>query len=461
MLFQLQNSPSTPSLFNRVISAIMTLLPAPRQPSSIDKTVHVPAYRTSPGDLVDLAIESSILRIVKRSAVGGDDPFFVADLGQIVRQHRRWIQNMPGIRPFYAVKCNCDPTFLKVLADLGTGFDCASIEEMRAVLNLGVDPARILFANPCKAPAAVAFAREVGVLRTTFDNIDELDTIKAHMPEAQLLLRIYANDEGAFICLGEKFGAHLDTTEELLSRAWELGLNVVGVSFHVGTGATNPASFCNAIKDARSVFLQAERLGFHPRILDIGGGFQDDCFESMAPLIRDSIRSEFPANTTIIAEPGRFYARSVYTLVCRVISRRRQLGSAAASGIPDMLYQNDGVYGNFMNVIMEKEIMVPHLLRSKKSKAALLPKHRAAEVNEKGNEATSPSTAHRYSIWGPTCDSTDCVVREVSLDSEVKVGDWFKYKNMGAYTSTTATQFNGFSSACDVIYVNSEALPDI
>jgi ornithine decarboxylase len=105
---------------------------------------------------------------------------------------------------------------------------------MRIVLSLGVDPARILFANPCKAPAAIAFAREVGVLRTTFDNIDELDTIKAHMPEAQLLLRVYANDDSAFICLGEKFGAQLDTTEQLLSRAWELGLNVIGVSFHVG-----------------------------------------------------------------------------------------------------------------------------------------------------------------------------------------------------------------------------------
>jgi ornithine decarboxylase len=133
-----------------------------------------------------------------------------------------------------AVKCNCDPTFLKVLANLGSNFDCASIEEMRTVLSLGVDPARILFANPCKAPAAIAFAREVGVLRTTFDNIDELDSIKAHMPEAQLLLRVYANDDSAFICLGEKFGAQLDTTEELLSRSWELGLNVIGVSFHVG-----------------------------------------------------------------------------------------------------------------------------------------------------------------------------------------------------------------------------------
>ncbi|CAG8899886.1 unnamed protein product [Penicillium egyptiacum] len=432
----------------------MALLPGPSE-AVTGKVTHAGYRNLPPDELVDLAIESHIARIVKSSLVGGDESFFIADLGQIIRQHGRWTQNMPGIRPYYAVKCNCDPSFLKILAELGTGFDCASIEEMRAVLSLGVDPARILFANPCKAPAAVAFAREVGILRTTFDNIDELDTIKAHMPEAQLLLRIYANDESAFICLGEKFGAQLDTTEELLSRAWELGLNVIGVSFHVGTvgtGATNPASFCKAIKDARLAFSQAERLGFHPKILDIGGGFQDDCFESMAPIIRDAIRSEFPAGITTIAEPGRFFARSVYTLVCRVISRRRQLGSAALSGVPDMLYQNDGVYGNFMNVIMEKEIMVPYLLKSNKARSLL---HKP-----KSGDGLQVTEHHRYSIWGPTCDSTDCVVREVTLDSEVKVGDWLKYKNMGAYTSTTATQFNGFRSTHDTLYVNSETLLD-
>lgn len=173
-----------------------------------------------------------------------------------------------------AVKCNCDPTFLKVLADLGTNFDCASIEEMRTVLSLGVDPARILFANPCKASAAIAFAREAGVLRTTFDNIDELDTIKAHMPEAQLLLRVYANDESAFICLGEKFGAQLDTTEELLSRAWELGLNVIGVSFHVGkanhTLRTRFIKFVNIYQEPVPQILnhllkQSKMRGLHSR----------------------------------------------------------------------------------------------------------------------------------------------------------------------------------------------------
>ena len=328
------------------------------------------------------------------------------------------------------------------------------------MLNQGVDPARILFANPCKSPAALVFARQASVIRTTYDNIDELDKIKVHMPEAELLLRIYAEDDGALINLGDKFGAHLDTTEPLLSRARDLGLEVIGASFHVGknhhitsilffslafplfspfhlvfqfifcflvvypknpmwrklgqqilagTGATNPTSFANAIKNARQVFLQAEQLGYNPTILDVGGGFQDSHFEAMAAVLRDTIHAEFPSGVNVIAEPGRFYARSAYTLACRVISKRRQIGSAAAAGVPDMLYQNDGVYGNFMNVIMEKEAMMPSLVT-----------RGPRQVGQ-----------HRYSIWGPTCDSIDCVAREVTLDVEVRLGDWLKYKNMG------------------------------
>ncbi|KAJ5664858.1 uncharacterized protein N7477_007306 [Penicillium maclennaniae] len=395
----------------------MDLLPAQQEIFGPEK---IPVIsQPAPSQLVDLAIESQISRITKRAFLGGDESFFVADLGRVTQQHRRWMKSLPGVQPYYAVKCNSDPTLLKLLANLGTGFDCASIEGMRAVLNLGVDPARIIFANPCKSPASLIFARKAGIFCTTFDNIDELDTIKKHMPESQLILRIYANDDSALISLGEKFGAQLDTTATLLSRAWELGLEVIGVSFHVGTGAKNLDAFGRAIEDARVAFSQAERLGFKPTILDIGGGFQDDCFEDVASMIRQSIRAEFPKGVTTIAEPGRYYACQAYTLITRVLSRRRQLGSAAASGVPDMLYQSDGVYGNFLNVIMEKEIMVPRLIGGK---------------------------------------SVDCVAKDALFDSEVKVGDWLRYDNMGAYTTTTSTRFNGFDSSHDTFYVNSETL---
>jgi ornithine decarboxylase len=69
------------------------------------------------------------------------------------------------------------------------------VEEMRAVLSLGVNPSLILFANPYKSAAAIDFARRAGVMLTTFDNIDELEKIIVHIPGAALLLRIHANDE--------------------------------------------------------------------------------------------------------------------------------------------------------------------------------------------------------------------------------------------------------------------------
>lgn len=71
-------------------------------------------------------------------------------------------------------------------------------------------------------------------MKTTFDNMDELDSIKEHNPNAELFLRIFAQDNTALINFGEKFGSPLETTDALLRRAKELGLAVVGVSFHVG-----------------------------------------------------------------------------------------------------------------------------------------------------------------------------------------------------------------------------------
>lgn len=138
------------------------------------------------------------------------------------------------------MKCNTDPTLLKLLSDLGTGFDCASIEELRSVLSLGVDPSRIVFANPCKTASSLVFVRRVGVMHTTFDNLDELDTIKAYHPDAELVLRIFASDSDALIDFGEKFGASIESTPLLLRRARELNLTVTGVSFHVGTSSLRP-----------------------------------------------------------------------------------------------------------------------------------------------------------------------------------------------------------------------------
>jgi ornithine decarboxylase len=163
------------------------------------------------------------------------------------------------------------------------------------------------------------------------------------------------------------------------------------------------------------VFEQGERVGYRMKVLDIGGGFQDSNFEKITFSLRRALMDFLPG-TCVIAEPGRYYTRSAYTLACKIISRRVQLSGQVASTQPDMLYQNDGVYGNFMNVLIENEKLHPALVLG-----------RRGAIRHQGK--------YRYSIWGPTCDSVDCVAREVTMDSEVLIGDWLKYKNMGGKSS--------------------------
>ena len=59
-------------------------------------------------------------------------------------------EKLPRVQAHYAVKCNSDKLIIKLLAYLGAGFDCASKNEIEMILDLGVSPDRIIYANPCK-----------------------------------------------------------------------------------------------------------------------------------------------------------------------------------------------------------------------------------------------------------------------------------------------------------------------
>ena len=332
-----------------------------------------------------------------------------------------------------AVKCNPDREVLRLLASLGTGFDCSSRGEIAQVLDLGVEPCRILYANPCKPISHLRYAQREGVFRMTFDGADELNKIKAVFPKAELVLRIMVDDSSSVCRFSHKFGAPLGAVRQLLEKARELELNVVGVSFHVGSAAVDPQLFVQAVRDSRTVFDQARELGYSPKVLDIGGGFSAESFQAMSQDLSLALDTYFPGNYDLIAEPGRYFVASAFTLACNIIARRDMWKEGGRAGY--MLYLNDGVYGSFMDSLLSHWRREPCILNT---------------------NGRSSSAVIEYSIWGPTCDGVDRIIEKVSFHELLSIGDWLYFEGMGAYTLCLSTSFNGFVNNPIVRYVSSE-----
>lgn len=360
----------------------------------------------------------SIVRSIT-SNPDNDQPFFVVDVGDILYKVKVWKLKIPRVEPFYAVKCNGDPAVLELLAGLGLGFDCASKAEIDTIRALGVASSRIIYANPCKTRSFIKHAAAIGVDLMTFDNELELYKVRELYPAARLVLRLRVDDSGSVCQLGLKFGCEVDDAPHLLSVARSLGLSVVGVSFHVGSNSREPQLFARAIESARRVFDQGLALGFPMTLLDIGGGYPGDqgfqkLFDKIAYTINTSLAEHFPeeSGVRVIAEPGRFFVSSAFTLYTTVIAKRE------AGGRP-MYYLNDGVYGSFNCTVFDHAEPVPFALNS------------------------SDGPLRLCSLWGPTCDSMDMVLEDALLP-ELQPGDWVVFENMGAYTLCAASNFNGF-----------------
>ncbi|GAA5989406.1 hypothetical protein JCM11641_004818 [Rhodosporidiobolus odoratus] len=382
----------------------------------------------------------------------GENALFVADLAVIYAQHQRWMRELgQRVMPFFAVKSNPDPYVLRLMAAMGLGFDCASHPEISGVLALGVKPERIIYANPCKAASFIRNAQKSGVDTMTFDNADELAKVKKFHPNAKMVLRILTDDSSSLCRLGLKFGAPLAEVRGLMKRARQLNVDVVGISFHCGSGCKDPTTFGDAIRRAKWAFEVGAEEGFSFDLLDIGGGFEDENFEAIAAILRDAIEEHFPLEgagkgVKIIAEPGRYYVSKAFELATNIIARRKAREETSEveglevedeEGVPStMYYINDGVYSSFNSTMFDHQIVHPHILTLS---STFTPSPPAAPL--------SPC-----SIWGPTCDSIDCVQSNAMLPVElVQVGDWLRWDNMGAYTICAASQFNGFRRS-DVRY---------
>lgn len=349
-------------------------------------------------------------------------PLLVVSRSQLERNYLAMRAAMPQVELFYAAKANPDQAILRTLCDLGCSIDVCSFGEAQAALQAGFTPERMLHTHPCKQESNLARCHALGLRLFVYDCYRELDKIEPYAGDIGLLLRLAMSNSASLIDLSAKFGAAPEEGLGLLQAARARGLDVKGLSFHVGSQCTSPDGFLWAFEKARRVWDEAADAGIPLEILDIGGGFpapyrsdvltlDEFCDALQAGL--DRWFGDVPAR--IIAEPGRGLCADASTLVTRVI------GTNIRRGVR-WYYIDDGLYGSFSGKVFDH------------ADFPLIAENAA-------DRPTYPCV-----VAGPTCDSGDVVTVDQELP-ELEIGDLLMVPTMGAYSSASACPFNGLPVA--------------
>jgi len=361
-------------------------------------------------------------------------PVVVIDHNVVRANYKAFHQHLPRVQAYYAVKANPDPAIVRSLYKIGASFDVASLAEFRLVYeNIKELPAKeqqdfiwdkIIYANPTK-PRETLEALDQYKPLVTFDNLNELNKIKRFAPHAGVVLRVRVPNTGSVVELSSKFGADPSEAVTLIQAAFDLGLVVEGLSFHVGSQCMNFENFVQALNISASVMQEAEARGHKIKILDIGGGFPAPYHRDVEPIqvlarkINAEIDRLFSKDTDIIAEPGRFVVASAATSIAKVIGKARRDGKTC-------YYIDDGVYHTFSGIIFDH-----------------------CQYHLKAFKRGQPEIC---AVFGQTCDALDTISLSEDLP-DLQLDDLVYCEAIGAYSNASATWFNGFAPA-KVVHVN-------
>jgi ornithine decarboxylase len=361
-------------------------------------------------------------------------PVVVIDHEVIRRNFANFRRHLPRVQAYYAVKANPAPEIVRTLYKAGASFDVASLPEFLLVhRNIEHLPAKqwqdfiwdkIIYANPIKPQETLQALDQYKPL-LTYDNVEELRKIKRFAPHAGLVLRLRVPNTGSMVELSSKFGCDSGEAVDLIVEAFQAGLVVEGLSFHVGSQCTNFDNFVHALNIAAAVRQEALARGHEIKILDIGGGFPVPYDDRVKPLrllarkINAEIDRLFPAEIEILAEPGRYLVATAATAIARIIGKTFRDGKTC-------YYIDDSVYHTYSGIVFDH---CQYRLQAFKT----------------GEKELS-------TVFGQTCDGMDIITQSEELP-KLEIDDLVYSERIGAYSNASSTWFNGFAPA-QVVHVN-------
>jgi ornithine decarboxylase len=361
---------------------------------------------------------------IRRLAARFGSPLLVVDCEQVRRQYRALRDALPGVDLHYALKPLPHAAVVATLRDEGAFFDLATTGEVELVKDQGISPERCIHTHPIKRDSDIRDALRFGVNTFVVDNPDEIKKFVRYRKRAELLIRVCFRSPTAVCDLSKKFGCEPGAVLGLIEQARRIGVRVRGLSFHVGSQASDPAKYIEAIQACTNLVAEALLAGLPSLdVLDIGGGFPVPYMDAVMPIdefcapIRAAL-AKLPKHVRVIAEPGRFIAAPAAIAVGTVMGKAKRDGRW-------WYYLDDGLYGSYSGQLFDHA------------------KYPVAALRDGGELFASV-------LAGPTCDSIDVIDDNISLP-ELEVGDLVVGRMMGAYTWASATDFNFFKRAKVVV----------
>ncbi len=346
----------------------------------------------------------------------------------------------------FSVKSCHNLAILRLLRRRGAAFDVVSGGEFARVLEVGGEPARIVFAGVGKTDREIRSALEAGIAWFNVESEAELEnlaTIAAKMSKtARAALRVNPDVDPKthlYTTTGKretKFGVDLERARAVFAAfGGRAGLDLSGIHLHIGSPVNTVEPYVDSIGKALTLIDQLRRAGHNITAINIGGGFGAHYEGSEAPPARDYAEKIVPllsqTGLSVLLEPGRSIAGNAGVLLGRTLytkaSGDRQFVIVDAA-ITELI--RPALYGAF------------HFAWPVRPLDAITPPSRRADLHLKGTVLVD--------VVGPVCESGDFLAKDRYLPP-VSPGDLICLFSAGAYGSVMSSQYNSRPKAAEVL----------
>ena len=368
-------------------------------------------------------------------------PLYVYSAGAIRERMRMFAAAFSGVRHSvcYSVKANSNLSILRLLADLGAGFDIVSGGELERVRRADKKALkRVVFSGVGKTAAEMDAALAAGILVFNVESAAELDVLEARARAAHkvapVALRVNPDvfaETHPYISTGlhaHKFGVPMADARALYRRAARSKhLLPTGISVHIGSQIQNAEPFGQALRRVRERVAELATENIALRYIDAGGGLGisykiEEPFDPQVLLAQYArvVRAEMEGfDGELLLEPGRFVIAQAGALLAQVLYVKRN-GSKTFV-----------VTDAAMNDLIRPALYQAH--------HAIVPLRRRAK-----DQATV------VDVVGPVCESGDFFARDRSMP-ELTAGDTVAILDAGAYGMAQSSNYNTRTRPAEVL----------